>query len=147
MTIVSSVTTTSTTTTATTSTMTQINTVFAPSATFLAQCDPTTNMISSAVGQKIGTVSYNPLFVLHSLYTQDQTGYGCCGKRDIPVLMSTLLSLTYLLTSSMCHNGQLYGLCSSATVCWWRMLLPPLRWTLRQPAKLRRCIPLLQHEW
>lgn len=87
-------TTTSTTVTSTTSTATATNTVFAPSATFLAQCDPTTNMISSAVGQKIGTVSYNPAFVLQSLYTQDQTGYGCCGKNKIPLPIYAFISLT-----------------------------------------------------
>jgi hypothetical protein len=32
------------------------------------------------VGQKIGTISFNKAFTLQSLYLQDTTGYGCCGK-------------------------------------------------------------------
>lgn len=72
---------TSTIRTTTTSSITQTNTatatVLKASATFLAQCD-TNNRISQAVGQKIGTVSFNPSFILQSVYVNDDSGYACC---------------------------------------------------------------------
>lgn len=61
------------------STNTATVTVEKASATFLAQCAKS-NQVASAVGQKIGTISFNPAFVLQSLYVTDTTGYGCCGK-------------------------------------------------------------------
>ncbi|KAG2170067.1 hypothetical protein JADG_009806 [Aureobasidium aubasidani] len=54
-------------------------TVAKAAATFLAQCAPS-NIVSSAVGQKIGTISSNKAFTLQSLYLQDTTGYGCCAQ-------------------------------------------------------------------
>jgi hypothetical protein len=60
-------------------TQTATFTVAVASATFLAQCAPA-NIVGSAVGQKIGTISFNKAFTLQSLYLQDITGYGCCGK-------------------------------------------------------------------
>lgn len=60
-------------------TQTATFTVAVASATFLAQCAPT-NIVSSAVGQKIGTISFNKAFTLQSLYLEDTTGYGCCGR-------------------------------------------------------------------
>ena len=57
-------------------------TVAVASATFLAQCAPA-NIVSSAVGQKIGTINFNKAFTLQSLYLEDTTGYGCCGKSSL----------------------------------------------------------------
>ncbi|EME48462.1 hypothetical protein DOTSEDRAFT_67488 [Dothistroma septosporum NZE10] len=117
VTILQSITTTSTTVTSITSTTTATNTIFAPSATFLAQCGPTTNMISSAVGQKIGTISYNPAFVLQSLYPQDQTGYGCCaqcattancaGYAQAPQALGG--ACYYIISDGRCNNQQSFG--------------------------------------
>lgn len=70
---------TSTSTSSTTTTETKTETHFAPSNTYLAQCAPE-NIVSSAVGQKIGTISFNKAFILQSTYPADTTGYGCCGK-------------------------------------------------------------------
>jgi hypothetical protein len=41
-------------------------------------------MVNSAVGQKIGTISFNKAFILQSLYPADTTGYGCCGASPLP---------------------------------------------------------------
>lgn len=112
-----SLTTTSTSTSSTTSTVTNTQTVNAPSATFLAQCDQTANMINSAVGQKIGTISYNPAFVLQSLYLNDKTGYGCCvqcansancaGYAQAPA--STGGACYYLISDGRCDNQASFG--------------------------------------
>jgi hypothetical protein len=74
---------TSTSTSSTTTIETKTETHFAPSATYHAQCAPQ-NMVNSAVGQKIGTISFNKAFILQSLYPADTTGYGCCGTSRPP---------------------------------------------------------------
>lgn len=60
-------------------TQTSTLTIEVPSATFLAQC-ASSNIVGSAVGQKIGSITFNKAFTLQSLAVADTTGYGCCGK-------------------------------------------------------------------
>ncbi|KAG9577168.1 hypothetical protein KCU77_g14675, partial [Aureobasidium melanogenum] len=91
-------------------------TVAVASATFLAQCAPA-NIVSSAVGQKIGTISFNKAFTLQSLYLQDTTGYGCCaqcaltencaGYAQAPVSQGG--ACYYLTTDGRCDVEQSWG--------------------------------------
>ncbi|KAG9669669.1 hypothetical protein KCU99_g6450, partial [Aureobasidium melanogenum] len=110
------VTSTSTSTSSTTETQTATFTVAVASATFLAQCAPA-NIVSSAVGQKIGTISFNKAFTLQSLYLQDTTGYGCCaqcaltencaGYAQAPVSQGG--ACYYLTTDGRCDVEQSWG--------------------------------------
>ncbi|KAM0724328.1 hypothetical protein Q7P37_000210 [Cladosporium fusiforme] len=90
---------TQTSTSSTTQTDTATFTVNVASATFMAQCAPN-NIVGSAVGQKIGTISFNKAFTLQSLYVKDTSGYGCCGKDSSKTLDELLLIFIFFQLSA-----------------------------------------------
>ncbi|KAF4552266.1 Hypothetical protein D9617_10g072470 [Elsinoe fawcettii] len=105
---------TSTSTTSTTQTSTSTFTVNVASATFLAQCAPN-NIVGSAVGQKIGTISFNKAFTLQSLYVKDTSGYGCCAQCATSTNCAGYAQAPgsgacyYLTTDGRCDVGQSWG--------------------------------------
>ncbi|KJX96216.1 hypothetical protein TI39_contig695g00007 [Zymoseptoria brevis] len=105
-----------------TSTSTSTQTVNVPAATFLAQCAPK-NLVASAVGQKIGTISFNPAFTLQSLYVTEHPvygrGYSCCvqcandkncaGFAQQPDSGTQQGACYYITTDGRCDVGQSFG--------------------------------------